>query len=225
MMPRRETIGTGITQRQRVTYDPRDAGDLDALQRMKFPERFDTIERWCRETLRAAGLPDDARFYTKRGGRWQPVVAPLSLGKVLRIAMIAAAEGHDEDSDVGYAARCLEVVELELKPAIAAGNAKSAANAGLMLGLLLMQSYVKGRWEKPALAGDNSGRAGRENSGNEMQKRDKDERTAALRAQAQKMRARNPGLSNTAIAQRLAKTCGLSVSTIRKLIRQNSWPS
>jgi hypothetical protein len=164
-MPKWETLGIGITQRKRARYDVKDAGDLLALQNWKPVGRFDAAERWALAVLRERGLPEDVRSYTKVDGVWVPFQPGTRLGRarVCRIAEIAELEGHAEDSDVGYAARCLETILLELKPAIARGDAPAAAHAGLTLGLLLMQALMKERWEKPALAGDKSSNAGREN--------------------------------------------------------------
>jgi hypothetical protein len=223
-MPRRETSGTGITQRTRLTYDLRNDGDLRAVQSMKFLDRIDGIERWARAIVKAHGLPDDGRFYTKQNGNWVPFNPPMRPGKVLRLSKIVEAEGHAEDSELGYAARCLEIIDLELKPAVKRDDAKAAATAGLTLGLLLKEYYIKRHWEKPALAGDRSIRPGKENLARENEKRKyrAEQRNARLQARANEIRKNNPKLkTDSAVARKLMReNPGLSLSfgTLRKLI-------
>ena len=62
---RRTKVGTGITARAQVSYDPSDPDDFVLLQPeldgiLSFMERIDAIEAEARGVLRRAGLSDQA---------------------------------------------------------------------------------------------------------------------------------------------------------------------
>ena len=171
----RQLVGTGITQRERVTLLRIDKQDMEA--RWSWYENPELagqtswggmanfvreIRQWAAEALNAAGLPSShGHFWLLADGSYKDVTglswkeycdvtklrSPPPPGDLISLTQV---KGLQPDSSAGYAARLLTLLWcLEKAP----GNRKQSVEHAFEFGYLARECSMKFRWERHALHG------------------------------------------------------------------------
>ena len=138
--------GSGMTRKKYVrTHISSKDSKEDHIEFSKnlrtFEEELKDSAEFCKQRLRAHGLPDMA-FVTLCD-----VAEPIHTYVVERL-------GHEEDSNVGYAARILWHLDLALRPSIQERLWDFAYNVYWAASLATEATLKFGKWEKLALKGE-----------------------------------------------------------------------
>ena len=130
-------------------------------------EFLDRMDRVCGQILRNAGLPDSADYFLKTADGWRKLRTSERPNPPFTLANLALVvirhEGHDPDSELGYAARVVTLVA-GVRQHLRSGNALGAATAGVELGNLDREAETKLVWKQHAISNLKAPRGSRRGS-------------------------------------------------------------
>lgn len=187
-------IGTGITEREADVYTGKDA----------IPALLKSLAQW----------EADCKAY---GGQFGAVSQHVI--ETCRFIVATSDPPYKPDSDADFAQRILHSYEIA-KAAIERDDADAAARFAYDVGVLATQAKMKWNWERHALRGKKQLEALRKGTRtlNETRTDRAKERHAEWQEQAQEIWTRNPHLSKSDVAKKIAETYGGDWGTIRRKI-------
>lgn len=220
-MVERKTIGSGITASTRITYDAEEfvaASKKQDFREQMNGDKIDRVRRISEDILQRAGLPLNAgtrEFLDQRSNEKRP-------GQLDHL--LIEGLGHDRDSDAGYAARLIEMIET-LRIQKKARNIEGVECSAFDIGVLAQEWHMKREHEADAIKGKELSAIRSENLHGHNSKR----RAAALEkwpsilAHAVILKETNSELNPSDLARLTAKNLKLNVNsqTLRKKIAKH----
>jgi hypothetical protein len=213
---KRETVGSGMTTAERVTYDLLTPEGVAAYEQDRqagvfaFSQTIESARRWADEAFRRMRLPPG--IYVCTGGRWLP--SPDGSGS--KYFRVPKAMGVSEDSALGFAARIVQTC-IFLESNLKKGEADRAASNAYHLGTLVAQCRMKFAWEKSALHGQKMKAEGKSNLQKyNAKKLPKNQRKwESWQAAADPVWKRHPTFSSSRVAEKIKEKHGFRESADR----------
>jgi hypothetical protein len=237
MSVKRETAGTGITERElMVLSGPLSVTEFEELKQwigkvrhQSFAEDLCHLSNEAAAILQDHGIPSVPGVYLQiGGGAWKRFADRKSCAMGIKEARATGATyrfsenlfgvanmlGHAHDTPAGYAARALDLV-LEIGQARARGDFDGHGRAVMTLGQMMSVARFKVAFEKDTLRGRKTGPStGREGglASAKLRKHVSSEQRARMLAEFKRLKAR---MSTMDAYRRLSKEHGFSVKTIQ----------
>lgn len=193
---KRETVGTGITQKTRTRLRIESPDDMRrvAVHINAADDRIHQITAHCERTLAALGLPTDPLVYDER-----PPLSP--------------------QSPEWYAVEVLDHLRL-MQAFLDNGESRQAACCAIDAGMLFQEAAMKFKWEEHALLGVKTVQGGRKGHeqvhGTEVEKQ---ARWDNLQSKLNEIMTRSPRISLTQARKEVAQELDVSFSTVRRHTR------
>jgi len=232
MLPKYENIGTGITARKIERASVEDYATpqefVNAMEvfsepwKVRWERALNSFEEVSSSVLRKAGLPDHDGAFTKHPKGWRPFekgAQNYRLQHARLQSLVLRFEGHEEDSNAGFAARLLTAIST----ARVSKDEFELAAISYNIGCLWTEWQMKLKWEKAALRGESQLVAGRKNLAErtEVQKHESEAMWRPVRQAAEKIWKQKPALSVRSVAINLKSKLALvhHVDTISRKIK------